>query len=549
MIATWPTPNYVDPPNRGPGVVYCAIILASIGVLVVAARLYSRLFITRAPGIDDLLIVVAMALGVALTVLVILGHTEYHTGYHIWDIRPTTAPGHRLNVWISQWCYLWSTGFIKISILLFYRRLSVSFNRPFYWAVFAGITYNVLQLVGFSIGLLTLCQPVRAYWLSFDFIWRLQNQGNYHCAYEGWSLTASGIVSIIGDFYAALLPSLLVMRLQMPIRQKFAVALLFAIGYIVVGLGIGRTISLNKVVEHDYDYTWELWASWIWSLTELWVGLIAASAPALKPFFVRYLIDPISSAVHSRSQSRQKASKGYATPSTPSQQASIRKFIFQFPKSSTSSKHITTTTSTTSQAFSERSNTNTNTDIEAADLPLDTWYSATSPLPARNVHANYEYRGHGRCWSDTPEKSPSRHNSRRSHRRQGSSNSNKPRPTAVHAAATPAAALGHRPMRSADLGEEGVSPLRRNNTVDSVRSDADERWLIAPQKKGRVSQIGRTVEWEVVTEETMDGVPEGVESEVDRTHWYTDGSASSSGEAFPLPPVPGSRGGSRGGLR
>lgn len=36
------------------------IVLSSITILLVAARIYSRLFITRAPGGDDILILISL---------------------------------------------------------------------------------------------------------------------------------------------------------------------------------------------------------------------------------------------------------------------------------------------------------------------------------------------------------------------------------------------------------------------------------------------------------------------------------------------------------
>lgn len=97
--------------------------------------------------------------------------------------------------------YLTSTSLIKISVLLFYRRLSVTFSRGFWWATWIGIIYNVLQLIAFWCALLLLCRPVQAYWLSFDRTWALENQGNYYCSSEVISLTMSAVLSIIGDFW------------------------------------------------------------------------------------------------------------------------------------------------------------------------------------------------------------------------------------------------------------------------------------------------------------------------------------------------------------
>jgi hypothetical protein len=60
IILSWPKPNYVDPVTEGPALMLVGIILSGIAILLVAARIYSRLFITRAPGIDDLLILVSL---------------------------------------------------------------------------------------------------------------------------------------------------------------------------------------------------------------------------------------------------------------------------------------------------------------------------------------------------------------------------------------------------------------------------------------------------------------------------------------------------------
>ena len=186
VIASWPKQNLVNPENRGPALYNLSIALAVVGFIIICARLYSRTFITRALGIDDVLITYAFASGAAMSALVCIGNKTYHSGYHVWDVRLTMAKEHRLNVWISQWLYLTSTGAIKISVLLFYRRLSVSFSRAFYWATWVGIIYNIIQLVAFGLALLFVCLPVQAYWMAFDLRWAAQNAGKFKCVNEGY---------------------------------------------------------------------------------------------------------------------------------------------------------------------------------------------------------------------------------------------------------------------------------------------------------------------------------------------------------------------------
>src|ERR1700712_3863358 len=122
VIASWPTPNYINPPNRGPALEYVGIVFSVLALTVVSARIYSRLFITRAPGWDDILIVAGLAGSIAMTVMVIIANKLFFSGRHVWDIPPSTFAPHRLNVWISEWLFVLAGTAIKISVLLFYRR-------------------------------------------------------------------------------------------------------------------------------------------------------------------------------------------------------------------------------------------------------------------------------------------------------------------------------------------------------------------------------------------------------------------------------------------
>lgn len=67
ILMTWPKPNYVNPHTRGPGVLIVNIVFVSIGFVVTCLRLYTRLKITSSPGLDDVLIVIAMVSGIGRT--------------------------------------------------------------------------------------------------------------------------------------------------------------------------------------------------------------------------------------------------------------------------------------------------------------------------------------------------------------------------------------------------------------------------------------------------------------------------------------------------
>lgn len=63
----------------------------------------------------------------------------------------------------------------------------------------------------------------------------------------------------------------------------------------VVAAGIVRTVLLDKVINRTFDVLWYLWTYYIWAIIELTLSIIAGSAPALKPFLRRFLIEPLTS--------------------------------------------------------------------------------------------------------------------------------------------------------------------------------------------------------------------------------------------------------------
>lgn len=125
----------------------------------------------------------------------------------------------------------------KLSILLFYRRLEAgTVTNRFMYCVYAAITFVVLYFVIFFINILTGCRPFAATWLQADFLWLYSNDNihKFTCQNEGAALIASATISSIQDFIAYGLPIALLWRLSMPRRQKFLLAMIFAVGFLYV---------------------------------------------------------------------------------------------------------------------------------------------------------------------------------------------------------------------------------------------------------------------------------------------------------------------------
>lgn len=278
---TWSAPNYTDPDTKGKSLEHVAIAFSVFGTAVVLLRCYSRVFLTRAFGLDDAFIIVALLSCIALSVLLVLGIEKWYLGYHIWDLPAESVIDHRRGMWIATFINLWASCCIRISILLFYRRLSISFTRGFLIAVWLGIAYNVCMIVVFALANAFICLPTQAFWLRYDIAWRTSH--HWKCGNEGISLPTAGIATVIADIYCTILPLALVMTLKIPQRQKFALFFLFGLGFLACGSGIVRVTYLCWTVWRSWDFTWTVYDMWVWQVVELFLGIFVACAPSLKP--------------------------------------------------------------------------------------------------------------------------------------------------------------------------------------------------------------------------------------------------------------------------
>jgi hypothetical protein len=132
-------------------------------------------------------------------------------------------------------CYVVATGLTKISILLFYRRIADgSISRWFRIAVLSSIAFVAAYMVAFLVALFLDCRPLNAYWNSADINWVATHvEGvDYVCFNEGLDDLVAGIISIIQDFLACGMPTLLFWKLQLPRRQKIALGAIFGVGFL-----------------------------------------------------------------------------------------------------------------------------------------------------------------------------------------------------------------------------------------------------------------------------------------------------------------------------
>ncbi|KAK8065167.1 Satratoxin biosynthesis SC1 cluster protein 4 [Apiospora hydei] len=173
--------------------------------------------------------------------------------------------------------YILSSEVAKISILMFYFRISP--DRRFHVAV--GCMIGILSIYSALYILLNIfgCTPVSDAWNVAK-----QAAGEAQCIDKGKFYLAAVVVNVAIDFIILLLPIPVIAPLQMPMRRKISLCLLFATGGFTIFAATYNSVLTIKLFASD-DYNWELSKELLWMYAELASCVICASGPTLKPVF------------------------------------------------------------------------------------------------------------------------------------------------------------------------------------------------------------------------------------------------------------------------
>lgn len=251
----------------------------------------------------------------------------YHFNKHVWDVQPHFYVIERKYVLAIETTFCVASGLIKVSILLFYKRLGArAVSNTYRWAIRLTIAFITAYSIAFALVPIFGCQPISAFWDQSD-IFKVASGYKYKCFNEGVDVFCACIISTAQDLLTAILPTFLYWNLQIPVRQKIALFCIFAIGYGVVAVGTLRSYYSWQIFFETYDVTWYTWHIWNWTLLEVHVGAMCANAPALKMFFRQFLrIKTSSSGPGSESKSHTKSSDTRSSSKLPGSSFSASKY-------------------------------------------------------------------------------------------------------------------------------------------------------------------------------------------------------------------------------
>ncbi|KAL8682197.1 MAG: hypothetical protein Q9186_001734 [Xanthomendoza sp. 1 TL-2023] len=327
-LLSHPHNYYNNPPSNAWKVSVTDSIGLGLVTIVVAARCFTKLRVTKALGWEDFISVLTWIMFIAFSTLNFVQRFRFGGGRHTWDLPPEFYNGFLRTSTSSSYLYMLGTMLAKISLLLFLYRI-FSVDRKFRIAAWALGTILVgWTIISFFLRIFA-CRPIKASW---DV--KLQLDPETRCNPKSYNtLNVHGICNIITDFGLLLLPVPMVWKLQMSLKKKLGVAAVFATGAIICAIAIVRQYivwTTPKAGDNWLITKNKIWCTLIMpfpsyfrlKLTpfavsiEFSLSIVVSCLPALAPFFRQFsvLASLIPSSIRSKFSSHSSSSDKRGQP-------------------------------------------------------------------------------------------------------------------------------------------------------------------------------------------------------------------------------------------
>ncbi|KAH8678286.1 hypothetical protein BX600DRAFT_507246 [Xylariales sp. PMI_506] len=226
MVAMLPPDGYMvdfeNPQRQG---VEIGVLLVGIGLtisfLAVVQRLYTKLRITNSFNLEDIMFLISWALSVALQGMIWHMYTQTLVGVHIWEMPITNVNRFLLFLTIAAALFCPASAGAKLSLLLFYHRMTPS--TRFIWATRITSFIVVVSYTIISFSLIFGCRPIQG-------SWDVTLEASAVCLDRSALFVTTAIAGCVSDLLIIALPIPIVAKLNMPLRPRIGIILIFSVG-------------------------------------------------------------------------------------------------------------------------------------------------------------------------------------------------------------------------------------------------------------------------------------------------------------------------------
>jgi hypothetical protein len=256
------------------------VVFHVIAILFVFLRLYTRIFMVKTFGLDDVLICLSMACAFGGGMVTYAISAFYGLGRH-----RDTVPKEDYKVYLKMTFIqalvssIGSLMFLKISIGFSLMRMS---QRTWYTRLIWGfISFVIMYSITSYVEWFLVCKPLEGFWDK-----DLRPTCLPVRIHKAFALMNTSC-NILTDIAFATLPIPIIWVLQIARRTRLYLIFILSLGYLAVMVGIVKAVCQNVFRGHpDQSFT-----NWIqfFGFLQVNLGIIAACAPTLRPLLAGML--------------------------------------------------------------------------------------------------------------------------------------------------------------------------------------------------------------------------------------------------------------------
>ncbi|KAH8173187.1 CFEM domain-containing protein [Sarocladium implicatum] len=219
---------------------------------------------------------------------------KHGMGRDIWTLTETQITNVVKWTWVTQITYIPAINLTKVAILLFF--INVFPVQKFQWVCWGTVVHCVLFMISTFIASILACIPVEYAWVS----WKGEGDGICYDNNAFWWAVAG--INIATDVFILALPIPQIIRLQLGLKPKIYLVMMFNVGIIITVISIVRFEGL-LTYSTSANPTYNNIMVATYSVVECNVSIICCCMPAILAFLRRYFPNAFQSSRNATVQS------------------------------------------------------------------------------------------------------------------------------------------------------------------------------------------------------------------------------------------------------
>jgi hypothetical protein len=230
-------------------------------------------------GLDDLFILAVGLCVIASEVVEMRGTIPNGLGKDLWTLIPKQTTDFLYYFWILAWLYFLEVVLTKLSIQFFFLRIFTA--RHAQRMLWGTIIITAFWGAASFAAVLGQCIPASFNWTRWDGL------------HEGRCVSISGltwshaVIGIVIDLWMLALPIWQIKSLNLSLKKKIGVGLMFFVGTADTVISIVRLYSLINFTTTD-NITYDYFNVSIWSSIEVCVGIICTCMPTIRQVLAKF---------------------------------------------------------------------------------------------------------------------------------------------------------------------------------------------------------------------------------------------------------------------